>query len=314
MQRAQIVLSIDLLRPVDHGHEDRRHEREIRRLVLPYRRQHLAHLELGENDDRRPVSEQPGGERRQAVDVKHRDRADESLLSLRSNVRSEPVHDGLHHRDKVPVRRHNSFAHPGGSGRVKQSRRVVLVNSLRDSGPTRLPPHHLRQPPHLPRRVNSLLVHEHDREPLLGSPRRGGDLGEELRRGEGHHGVRVFDLFGDLGGGVERVRGGDDGAEGHHGETDDGEQDGVRGEEKDDVALADPHVGETVADGLHGAPQLGEGEVFTGGGVDEGGTAEMSLRGYESGDVEGRIRRERNRLPFAVESRVRVAEATSRIH
>lgn len=147
------------------------------------------------------------------------------------------------------MRRDNSFAHPGGPGGVEQSRRVVLVDSLRDSGPARLPPHHLRQT--LPRRrVDSLLVHEHDRE-LLGG---GGDFGEELRRGEGEDGVGVFNLLGDLGGSVERVGGGDDGAEGHHGETDDGEEDGVRGEEEDDVALADPHVGETVSDGLHGAP------------------------------------------------------------
>lgn len=53
---------------------------------------------------------------------------------------------------------------------------------------------------------------------------------------------------------------------------------------------------------------------MAGGGVDEGGAAAVSLRGNESRDVEGGIRRERDRGSFAVESRVRVAETTSRIH
>ncbi|KAK7257801.1 hypothetical protein RIF29_32036 [Crotalaria pallida] len=60
---------------------------------------------------------------------------------------------------------------------------------------------------------------------------------------------------------VERVGSGDDWAEGHNGETDDGEVDGVRGEEEDDVALADSHGGKGGGDGVNGEPEVLEGEV-----------------------------------------------------
>lgn len=56
-----------------------------------------------------------------------------------------------------------------------------------------------------------------------------GELGEELASCEGEDGFGIGDLFGDLSSGVEWVGGGYDGAEGHDGEADDWEGDGVGG-------------------------------------------------------------------------------------
>ena len=71
-------------------------------------------------------------------------------------------------------------------------------------------------------------------------------------------------------GSIEGICGGDDGADGHDGEANDGEENGVRGEEEDDVAFSDSHVGESRGDGIDGFPEVGIGYVLAGGGVDEG--------------------------------------------
>lgn len=88
--------------------------------------------------------------------------------------------------------------------------------------------------------------------------------------GECEDGFRIGDLLGDLLSGVEGISGGDDGAQGDDGEAYDGEEDGVWREEEDDVAFPDAHGGEGGGDGVDGGPDVGEGEVAAGGGVDEG--------------------------------------------
>ncbi|KAK7268679.1 hypothetical protein RIF29_21385 [Crotalaria pallida] len=72
---------------------------------------------------------------------------------------------------------------------------------------------------------------------------------------------------------VERVGGGDHCTEGHDGVVDDEEVDGVRGEEEDDIILADSHRGKGGGDRVNGEPEVLEGEVEADGGVDEGGGA-----------------------------------------
>lgn len=52
-----------------------------------------------------------------------------------------------------------------------------------------------------------------------------GDFGYELRNRKGEDRFGIGDLFGDFSGRVERISGGDYGAERHHGETYDGEED-----------------------------------------------------------------------------------------
>ena len=70
--------------------------------------------------------------------------------------------------------------------------------------------------------------------------------------------------------GVEGVCGGDDGAEGHDGEANNGEENGVWGKEEDDVAFSDAHVGKGGGYGVDRLPEVGIGDVLAGGGVDEG--------------------------------------------
>ncbi|KAL8553582.1 hypothetical protein ACS0TY_002045 [Phlomoides rotata] len=67
--------------------------------------------------------------------------------------------------------------------------------------------------------------------------------GKELWDSENEHQLRIGDLFSDLAESVEGIGGGDDGAEGHDGETHNGEVERVGGKEEDDVAFADAEVG-----------------------------------------------------------------------
>lgn len=97
-----------------------------------------------------------------------------------------------------------------------------------------------------------------------------GNFGDELGNSEGEDRFGIRDLFSDFLSRVEWISSGDNGAEGDNGETDDGEEDGVRGEEEDDVAFPDAHGGEGGGDGVDGEPDVGEGEAAAGGGVDEG--------------------------------------------
>ncbi|CAL5345058.1 unnamed protein product [Camellia sinensis] len=91
-------------------------------------------------------------------------------------------------------------------------------------------------------------------------------------------------MLGDFASCVEGVCCGDYGSERHDREADNGEEDGVRGEEEDDVAFADPHGKEGGGDGIDGHPDLSEGEVAGGGGVDEGDLAWVGLGGDEGGE------------------------------
>ena len=63
----------------------------------------------------------------------------------------------------------------------------------------------------------------------------------------------MSDLFGNLERGVKGVGAGEDSTEGHDGEGDDGKVDRVAGEEKDNVALADPDA-VVGGDGGHDRP------------------------------------------------------------
>lgn len=123
------------------------------------------------------------------------------------------------------------------------------------------------------------VVHEHDGQ---GGP---GEFGDELLGGEGEDGFGIGDLLGDFASGVEGVGGGDDGTQGHHSEAHHGEEDRVRGQQHDDVAFPDAHVGEARRDGVDGPPKLVEGEVAAGGSVDEGDSAGVGPRRYEGGDI-----------------------------
>lgn len=98
-------------------------------------------------------------------------------------------------------------------------------------------------------------------------------------------------MLGDFAGSVKRVGGGDYGSEGHDGEADNGKVNRVRGEKEDDVALSNAHVGKRGGDGIDGLPELLEGEVATGGGIDESNLAMVSARGDESSDVQGLVLR-----------------------
>lgn len=77
--------------------------------------------------------------------------------------------------------------------------------------------------------------------------------------GDDELGVGVFDLLGELCGGVERVRGGENGADGGDGEETEREVVGVGGEDQDDVVLADAEAEEAVGESGDGGFELGEG-------------------------------------------------------
>ncbi|KAI6700593.1 hypothetical protein NL676_014917 [Syzygium grande] len=64
------------------------------------------------------------------------------------------------------------------------------------------------------------------------------------------------------------------------------EGDGARREEKDNVALTDAHGGKAAGEELNGAPELAEGDMEAGGGVDEGHGVAMGIGGDERCDVE----------------------------
>lgn len=126
-------------------------------------------------------------------------------------------------------------------------------------------------------------------------------FGSQIGSREDERWLAVGDLSGDLTGGVKRIRGGDDGADRHDGETDDGDVDGIRGEDEDDVAS--PYsdvVVETVSDTIDGSPEIGEAYAVARGGVDEGRCAAVRLRGDESGDVERGVSRKWQRVAFTV--------------
>lgn len=197
------------------------------------------------------------------------------------------------------MRGHYSFARSGCSGRVKQSRRVVLSHSFLDSALARLFLHHVFQCSHYFGIGRALIAADkYDREVGVG------EFGDELGSGEGEDWVGIGNLLGDFASCVEGVCGGDYGSERHDRETDNGEEDGVRGEEEDDVAFADPHGREGGGDGIDGHPDLSEGELAGGGGVDEGDLAWVGLGGDEGGDIEGVVGRQRDGLAFAVEDGV----------
>lgn len=71
-----------------------------------------------------------------------------------------------------------------------------------------------------------------------------GDFGKELLSSESKNRFGISNLFSNFTRCIERIGGGDDSAEGHDGETDNREIDGVGREEKDDVTFTDTHVGE----------------------------------------------------------------------
>lgn len=115
-------------------------------------------------------------------------------------------------------------------------------------------------------------------------------------------------------GGIEGICGGDYSADGHDGEANDGEENGVWREEEDDVAFSDAHVGERRGNGIDGFPELGIGDVVAGGGVDEGNFAVVRAGRDKRRRIEGLVRRERDWAAFAVEDFGGFAEAASWIY
>lgn len=71
-----------------------------------------------------------------------------------------------------------------------------------------------------------------------------GDFRKELWNSESKNRFGISDLFSDFTRCIEGIGGGDDSAEGHDGEADNREVDGVGREEEDDVTFTDTHVGE----------------------------------------------------------------------
>ncbi|MED6162850.1 hypothetical protein PIB30_074353, partial [Stylosanthes scabra] len=93
--------------------------------------------------------------------------------------------------------------------------------------------------------------------------------------GEDDDRLRVSRLLADFDEDVEGVGSGDDGAEKHDVEADDREVDAVWGEEEHDVALMNAEFGEGEGNGVD--PELVEGKVVAGDGVDEGEPAMVGL-------------------------------------
>ena len=127
------------------------------------------------------------------------------------------------------------------------------MDSVSHSLPSRLLLHHLgHSTDDSASRLHALLLGEND-----GDTDR--EFGRQLDRRKGERRVAVRDLSRNLTGGVESVRGGDDGAERHDGEADDRDVYGVRRENEDDVAspYSDVMV-ETLGDTIDGSPEIGE--------------------------------------------------------
>lgn len=99
--------------------------------------------------------------------------------------------------------------------------------------------------------------------------------------------LRMYHLLGYLGGSVEGVGGGEYGADGQDGEANGWVKKGIRGEEEDDVALADAEA-MVEAGGEEGdsAAELGIGELGVCGGVDEGEFGRGQVRVGELGQDE----------------------------
>lgn len=100
----------------------------------------------------------------------------------------------------------------------------------------------------------------------------------EIGGGDGEDGAGIEGLLLDLGGGVDRVRGGDGGtcdenAKGHH-----RIENGVGREEEDSVSGTETEGSERGGEGKDGAAKMVVGENIAGGGVDE--------RRLLAGDVE----------------------------
>lgn len=121
-------------------------------------------------------------------------------------------------------------------------------------------------------------------------------------------------MFGDFLRGVEGICGGDDGADGHDGEANNGKVNGVRGKEEDDVAFSDAHVGKGRGYGVDGVPEVGIGDLLAGGGVDEGDFAVVRAGRDKGRRIEGLVRGKWDWAAFAVEDFCGFAEAASWIH
>lgn len=98
-----------------------------------------------------------------------------------------------------------------------------------------------------------------------------------------------FELFEDLGGGVEWIGGGGDGADHGGGEEGEDEFRRVLEEDHDDVALVDAELGETGGDLPGHEVGLGVGVGFSGGADDEAGTVGDFGKLLEAVGVEGKV-------------------------
>jgi hypothetical protein len=297
-----------------HGDEDGRHEWEVGDPVFVDGAQHLGELVLGEHDDGGAAAEQPRGEGDEAVDVEHGHRAEEGLGPV-GGLEAEARHDDLHHGDEAPVRGDDALAGARGARGVEQRGRVVLrdaVPAARGVG---------RRGGDLPdggddgARVGGEAVGLEEDDADAGAGAGARELGEEVAGGEGDDGARVGDLLGDLGGRVERVGGGEDGAEGHGCEGGNGEVDGVRGEDERDLALAERQRrrGERGGRPFHRAPEFLERDPVARGGVDERDDARVAAGREEPDDVQVRVGGERDVRALATEGARRGAVAAARV-
>lgn len=121
-------------------------------------------------------------------------------------------------------------------------------------------------------------------------------------------------MLGDFLGSIEGICGGDDGADGHDGEANNGEVDRIWGKEEDDVAFSDAHVGKGRGDGVDGVPEIGVGYVVAGGGVDQGDFAVMRTGRDKRRGIEGFVRGKWDWAAFAVEDFCGLTETASWIH
>jgi len=126
MQGPDIVLFLDGVCVVEHGNQNGWNQGEVRGAEPLDGREHVVHLELGEDDDGGAGGEEAGGEGDETVYVKHGDRADVGFDV--SGV--EATEDDLDHGYEVPVGGKHALAGSRGAGGVEQRGRVVLLHAL----------------------------------------------------------------------------------------------------------------------------------------------------------------------------------------
>lgn len=126
MQGLDIVFFLDGVRVVEHGNQNGWNQGEVGGAESLDGREHVVHLELGEDDDGGAGGQEAGGEGDETVYVKHGDRADVGFGV--TNV--EATEDDLDHGYEVPVGRKHALARSRSARGVEQGGRVVQLHAL----------------------------------------------------------------------------------------------------------------------------------------------------------------------------------------